>query len=612
MVPEERFVGHAPCDGRGGKVAVLAVRAKARRPIAADVALEQVPVLESVVHAAELAHEARQGGIAARALKGHVAVARQLEVVAVRTCAAGKHGVEFLLALFVTRQDVECVVAIAALELARELCIRVEVAVARISRIGPHVRHLRHGRRRDFVKERIARLEVEIAIFLVVRLELRAELEAVLQRILAQRVHRRGDPARLHVAVLAQLGERVERALAPAVGAVRVLGKRRGRGVVQHAKLRIALAARPHRLLVHQHQVGLGRHALGDVEVRIPAHGVALVVVLRGQDALLVEVVARERERGQVVAAGHANGVVGHGRRLVDQAQPVRVRILDGVEAERRAVDVTRRILRRLPGVDVHLVDGVQLGADVHPLRHVLRLLGRDVPVVRHFESARVLAAPRLHDHHAIRRARAVDGGRGGVLEHGHALDVERVEVVDLPHHAVHQDERAVVAQRAGAADADLRTVVARASTKVLHRDARKEPLKPLRDVRDGPLGDLLSAHDLSRAGDVGLDLGAVPGRNDHALQFQRGAAEPEIERRRLPRGDGDGLLLLAISQPPSANGVHARAHAPQGETAEGVAPRRHGGAIDTHARVGDGRAGGVSDAAGDDSCSLRSDDAGQ
>ena len=575
----------------------------------ADVRLEQVAVLEAVVETTELADEARLACGAAGALEAHVTVAGKLQVVVVRTLATGLDVVELLLTLLVTGEQVHRMVAVAPLELAGELGIHVEVRVPGVDRVRAQVREFRNGRRGHLVVERIARREVEVAIVLVVRLELRAKLEAVLECVAAERVDGRRDPARLHVAFLAQQRERIERALAVAVRTVRIECERRGWRVVQHAELRVALAARTHCLLVHQREVGLRREPLGDVEVRIAAHRITLVVVLGVQDALLVEVVTRQRQRGEVVAARDAERVVRHRRRLVDEPEPVRVGVLDRVEAERGAVDVARGVLGRLAEVRVDRIDRIQLGADVHALRHVLRALRGDVSVVRDLEAAGVAAATGLDDHDAVRSACAVDGSGRCVLEHRHALDVERIEVVDLADHAIHEDERAIVAEGGRAADADRRAVRTRTSAEVLHRDAGHEALKALRDVRHGALGDLVTSHDLGGTGDVCLDLSAVARRHDDAFELRGRAAEAEVRSHGLSVVDADGLFGRTIAEEPNANDVRASGDAAEGILARHAAASCCGGTIDKYAGARYRHAKGVEDGTADDSRALTEGD---
>ena len=374
---------------------------------------------------------------------------------------------------------------------------------------------------------------------------------------------------------------------------------------MQGAELRVPLAEGPKHALVHQHEVSRGRQTLGDVEVRVRAQRHPLVVVVGSEDAFLIEVVERDRERGEFIASGDAHRLIDQRRILIDQPEPVRVRVFDRVNPHHRAIDVTGGVLRRLAGVHIDLIDRLELGANVDPLRQVLGFLLGDVAVVGDSEITGVPAAASLDEHHPVRRARPIDRRRRGVLEHRDALDVEGVEVVDLPNDAVDENERAVVAERPHPTDPNLRAVRTGTASEVPHGDARHVALKTLRDVRDRTLGDLLTGHDFGRTGDGGFRLRTVAGR-DHALELHRRPREVKVQPRRIAGIHHYRMLLGAVAEEARPDGVCPRSNSEQPVTASLAAPRRgDGSAIHADARADNRHARGVRNSAGDDPCSL-------
>ena len=172
----------------------------------------------------------------------------------------------------------------------------------------------------------------------------------------------------------------------------------------------------------------------------------ALVVAQLG--GRLVQVVAEAHAERELAAAVHAEVVVRGDTDTVDLILPVGVG-----RAEQEGIFGMILVHRLAELVAAHHVEG----GDV--------LLGADAAVVGHLDRA-AAAFLRGDDDDAVGSAGAVDGGRGGVLQHGEALDVVGVDRGErIAHagtaftghgHAVDDDERVVVGGKGcGAADAD-------------------------------------------------------------------------------------------------------------------------------------------------------------
>ena len=177
-------------------------------------------------------------------------------------------------------------------------------------------------------------------------------------------------------------------------------------------------------------------------------------------------------------------------------------------------------IARAVVGLD----QGAELRRHVGIVRQDGGRFPGDVVRVIHRGAIRFAGRFRGDEDHTEGRTRTVDGGRCGVLEHGDALDVLRVEEREVVHrHPVDEDEGGAlcaVAQCSHAADGH-RGCGAKLTAAVHDREARHGALKRLRDVRIRPclecLTDVYRGHG---AGQVDLLLRAVTHDDDFVQQL--------------------------------------------------------------------------------------------
>ena len=258
--------------------------------------------------------------------------------------------------------------------------------------------------------------------------------------------------------------------------------------------------------ILHRGYVHLA--GIGDGEVL--AHGDVLVDVVRGVhagrnvlevrvlDDTVVLLVAQGEHRGRLVTGlGHRDVIVLCEARAGDGVQPVSVGVAHRavlvdvavIEAVHRIIHVAAR--GRVPNRDGRTIGGVQVQAviagvghrvqsvvqgglshrrgisgGVEQLHHRLRRveLCRQVGIEVHLDLIALLALLGRDDDDAVRGTRTVDGGRCGILQHLHALDVTCVQRVQgtCRRHAVHDVQRVLRRiERTDTTDAD-RTHAAR------------------------------------------------------------------------------------------------------------------------------------------------------
>ena len=247
----------------------------------------------------------------------------------------------------------------------------------------------------------------------------------------------------------------------------------------------------------------------GDVRVNVGSQVVALVGEV--VDVTVLPVVA---ERG-VVAGLVASSGHGHVVLLRESGAEHLVDVVHVVPTVGR-VTVGHRcdILRSKVRIVLGAVGDGSAGQLVHHVRHII-IVGelravhelREIGVHRHTERGVIgdggllLRSPLgRDDHHAARAFQSVHSGRRSVLEDRDALDVIRIDVVDVTHRkSVHNVGDSV--DRAAQTQGSL--ILARLSGLLHGGDTRKTAGKNLRDVRGRSLQDLvpLDRRDRSRQG---------------------------------------------------------------------------------------------------------------
>ena len=400
-------------------------------------------------------------------------------------------------------------------------------------------------------------------------------------------------------------------------GSQRVAGRIR-EGVLDAASARIVIAGtvegrvvgKAHELV--QFRVDLRAEVVLLEHVRIELDDTALVVIGAGKEVLDVLVAARD---GDAVLLDRVTVVV-------QFVVPVRVAVVHPLLA---AVAVflhdpgTFGILRHvvhagqefghvvlgvgrvvLAGVGrpelVHGVDGpVAAGLEVGRNR---RLFPAEAAAVADRGLAALVAAGLGGDeNHTVGGARAVDGGGGGVLDHGDAFHVIGVHPAHVGLHAVHEDERV-----GGVDGGDAADVQGTGGTRVTRRDgdvqARDRTLEHVREVVRGTVFQFLGVHRGDGAGEVHLLLDAVA--HDHGFLEELIVLLEGNAHRLLSRRDDEGPGGIAQT---GDFQCHLAGGDTEGEGSVGgghVAGRRTG---DHDGRTDQGLLPGVQDCSGHDPC---------
>ena len=184
--------------------------------------------------------------------------------------------------------------------------------------------------------------------------------------------------------------------------------------------------------------------------------------------------------------------------------------------------------------------DGVLLGVEQANL--LPGLLDAVVGIVGHLGRLALGALLGRHEDHPVSTPRAVDGGGGGVLQDGDALDVGRVEEVDASgRDAVDDPQGLGVVERARTPDPD-RLGRPGLSGVLGHLDAGRPALQGLLGPEHRNRGGVLDVDGAHRTGDLAPLLVAIA--NDDGF-FQTGDVSGEGMVNGGPAGEGDVRRLV-------------------------------------------------------------------
>ena len=256
------------------------------------------------------------------------------------------------------------------------------------------------------------------------------------------------------------------------------------------------VAHRTRRAVIGIHRLGFAhvqveRHVepFGQPDVVVGPHGEAFPrKVLPEKTVHIVVAQADFRARG-LAGGGDAQGVrLAQGVLFEDHAEPVGVRIEIGIL--RVEFPVVGDLLLRVDAVQtarrrvvVHLfVLGLHVAHGVFVFGHAGRIVERDRIGVVHRGRFAALGAFGGDEDHAGGGAGSVDGGRGGVFQHGDILHIGRIDIADRSGGAVDDDQRRAVFHRGDAADADG-GVGAGGRIGPRHGDSGQSPLKGVRNL---------------------------------------------------------------------------------------------------------------------------------
>ena len=149
-------------------------------------------------------------------------------------------------------------------------------------------------------------------------------------------------------------------------------------------------------------------------------------------------------------------------------------------------------------------------------LWQTIDILPTDVAVVGNLNPA-LLALFGSDKHYAIGSSGTVDGARSCILQHVNAIDVGRVEIVDVTSHAVYNIKRCRAAVGTGTTDGDLKAV-ARLTGVGLDVHTRSFALQSAEHLRGVHLFDIVALDLYSGTGDEFLLLYTITD-NDHILK---------------------------------------------------------------------------------------------
>ena len=325
--------------------------------------------------------------------------------------------------------------------------------------------------------------------------------------------------------------------------------------------------------------------ALGDLDVQVGAQ--VVLVVVRGalvvDTVLVLAVELHEIGRALRTAVDAHPVLVLGGDGFHDLAEPVRVRIVDGVVLVDVVLDLRIVVHGRTAADRQALVVGGGVQDGVGQLDHARRLLEAQVIGEAHLRTLVVLASLGRHKDDAVRGAGAVDGG-GGVLQDVDALDFvtgQAAEFVATALDAVDDDQRAVVAEGAAAADEHHGVVATRLTGAVVHDDTGHTAGQALGKVHGGVLDQFLTRGGGHRTRQGHLALVAVADR--HGLVEDLGVvAEDEVDGGAAIHGDG---LLLIPHHAGDEGGF--RGNAAETVSAVGAGHGAIGGTLDVDHRPG-------------------------
>ena len=185
---------------------------------------------------------------------------------------------------------------------------------------------------------------------------------------------------------------------------------------------------------------------------------VILVVLRAFEDAVLPQVAHRQRVGQLVGAAVELHVVVVQDRGLEVEVGPVAVGVERRIVALAEMLDVALAVTGLLARVEARLVVEVHVIDRSEQVGIAGHLLDRDVSVVLDLQAART-AFLRGDEDDAVGGLVAVDGGRGGVFQDRHRLDVLGVHLVERRFESVDDDQRRRIVERADAAHGDRAAV---------------------------------------------------------------------------------------------------------------------------------------------------------
>ena len=129
----------------------------------------------------------------------------------------------------------------------------------------------------------------------------------------------------------------------------------------------------------------------------------------------------------------------------------------------------------------------------------------------------------------------SVDGGGGGVLEDGNALDIIGVDILEAHLDAIHEDIGiAGIAQVAASTEGDGRRGARGAGRRVGDGQAGNHALKGLGGIHDGTLGEVISLDLGDGAGQVDFLLDAVTD-DDRFFQHLRIVLQDHVQGSAVP-----------------------------------------------------------------------------
>ena len=550
---EPRLLAHAPTGGNGREERPALAGRELGGTVVTAVHFEEIALGEVVVHAEERAGRAPLGIVA---LDGLVVQAHgEVQVVHVRgeqAVVVGIRALERLALVVVTEQELEVVEADSVLKLRVLVGGDIVVGAEGFADVIGQTLDFGQGLDDALIAGERGRKPVNVGVVGTGPVgEVRVEAEAVVQE---RRLGADGV-LRLPVRVLAVAGsvQDVTHGIHAAVGERAVRVQDRGAGVAfigdvaPDVAVAFALGFRHHVLAVGD--AGVGRHlepvrhlvthlhaaVVQLVGVRVHLAVKQTVVVVQTGRHIVVELVVGAGD-GEVVRLGerevlvqgvivvHALGEVEPAALRAERTVGNEDLVVPGLRALAVFLQPRRGEFHRLvdggrvaalvvvPGQVEVLRPGVTVGDHV---RHGGRGFERQVRLVVH-RGGPLLRALGGDEHHAVRRAGTIDGGRRGVLQDGHALDVVRVQQAGAALNTVDEHQRAAaLADGSRTADVERRGGV-RTTVRELEVQVRHAALEHLRQVRVRTSVEGLLAHRFHGAGEIGLLLGTVT--HDHGL----------------------------------------------------------------------------------------------
>ena len=233
-------------------------------------------------------------------------------------------------------------------------------------------------------------------------------------------------------------------------------------------------------------------------------------------------------------------------------------------QAEQRVLELRDQLVAELRVITV-VHEGLVAQLHVLPGVRALRLdhEGGHGLVERQGEARlALLAAAGLDQDDTVRTADTVEGGRGGVLQDGEALDlvhVHRTHGIGTTLHTIHDDQRALAVGGGGTTQVHGRTITSRLTTTALHggktRDTTGESVVQTSSRR---LAEFLRSHRGDSGGNRRLLLG-TEGHHDGVFEkfIVSGQSDGEVRTRarldalgrKTDAGDNEHCVFRDIAQ---------------------------------------------------------------